>query len=93
MIQLELYELKNICMEMAELGAASYAKLEKPGKDNMSQRSAYKEYGEARVKRWVKSMMVQPVRSGNKETSKIIYSRIELMASDKAEHINRFINK
>lgn len=93
MIELDLYQLKNICKDMAELGAASYAKLLMPGKDRISQRYAYKEYGEARVKRWVKSKMVQPVRSGSAVTSKIIYSRAELMAADKAESINILINK
>lgn len=38
MIQLELYELKNICMQMSELGAANYAKRVTPGKDAISQR-------------------------------------------------------
>ena len=93
MIELDLYQLKNICKDMAELGAASYAKLLMPGKDRVSQRSAYKEYGEARVKRWVKSKMVQPVRSGSAVTSKIIYSRAELMSVYKAESINILINK
>lgn len=30
-IQMELYELKNLCMEMASLGAANYVK-DYPGK-------------------------------------------------------------
>ena len=93
MIQLELYQLKNMMMDMATLGAANYAKMIMPGKDHISQRGAYREYGEARVKRWVKSKMVQPVRSGSAVTSKIIYSRAELMSVDKAESINILINK
>ena len=93
MIELDLYQLKNICKDMAELGAASYAKLLMPHNDRISQRSAYKEYGEARVKRWVKSKMVRPVRSGSAVTSKIIYSWAELMAADKAESINKLINR
>lgn len=31
-IQMELYELKNLCMEMASLGAANYVKTDYPGK-------------------------------------------------------------
>lgn len=53
-ITLELYELKNICKDMAELGAANFYKKMAPGKDLISQREAYSEYGEARVKGWVK---------------------------------------
>lgn len=93
MINLELYELKNICMEFSELGAANYAKIVMPGKDSISQRSAYREFGEARVKRWLKNNMLKPIRSGECPTSKIIYSRAELMAADKAESINVIINK
>lgn len=52
-IVLELYELKNICTKCAELGAANYAKSTTPAKDLMSQREAYRVFGEARVKRWV----------------------------------------
>lgn len=53
-IVLELYELKNLCRDMAELGAANYAKMVFPAKDLISQREAYKSFGEARVKRWVR---------------------------------------
>mgnify|MGYP003379539329 CR=1 FL=1 len=47
-IVLELYELKNLCKDMAELGAANYAKMVFPAKDLISQREAYKSFGEAR---------------------------------------------
>ena len=40
-IVLELYELKNLCKDMAELGAANYAKMVFPAKDLISQREAY----------------------------------------------------
>jgi len=88
---MELYELKNMMMDMATLGATVMMKIQSPGKDNMSQRSAYKEFGEARVKRWVKSGIVRPFRSGEYIKSKIVYSRAELMATDKAEHINQHL--
>ncbi len=93
MITLEFYELKNLCMEMAELGAANYAKLMAPAKDLISQRNAYRDYGEARVKRWVHQGMVNTVRSGNASRSKVLYSRAELMALDKSEKLNSIINK
>ena len=41
-ITLELYELKNLCMEMASLGAANYVKQTTPAKDLVSQREAYR---------------------------------------------------
>lgn len=93
MIVLELYELKNICMEMAALGAANYAKSITPAKDLMSQREAYREFGEARVKRWVHDGLVSGSRMGTTLRSKIQYSRAELMAANTAEKFNSIINK
>ena len=49
-IQMELYELKNLCMEMASLGAANYVKQTIPAKDLISQREAYRLFQECRVK-------------------------------------------
>lgn len=50
-ITLELFELKNLCMEMAELGAAKYAATQAPAGDLIKQRAAYREFGEARVEK------------------------------------------
>lgn len=55
-IILELYELKNLCAEMAELGAANYAKRIAPANDLISQREAYREFQECRVKKWVQKV-------------------------------------
>lgn len=93
MITLELYELKNLCMDMAELGAANYAKILSPGKDLISQRNAYKDFGEARVKRWIHQGIAHTTRNGSSTRSKILYSRAELMAIDKSEKLNTLINK
>lgn len=93
MISMELYELKNLCMDMAELGAANYAKNISLSVDSISQRAAFKEFGEARVRRWIKSKMVHKIRSGVTIRSKILYSRAELMAADKSEKLNHLINK
>lgn len=80
-------------MEMAELGAANYIKKTTPGKDSMSQREAYREFGKARVMRWDKSRLLTSVRNGTTANSKIIYSKAELMSLDKAEKINQSINR
>jgi len=92
-MEIDLYELKNLCRDMAELGAANYAKMIEPLKDNLSQRKAYKNYGEARVKRWLRAGQINTQRSGSAVTSKIIYSRAELMAAEKTERINNLTNK
>ena len=93
MIQLELYELKNLCMEMAELGAANYIKQTKPGKDLISQREAFRIFNETRVRRWIKTQTVVGHREGSSTRSKILYSMAELMSADKSEKINALINK
>ncbi len=93
MITLELYELKNLCKDMAELGAANYAKMVFPAKDLISQREAYKSFGEARVKRWVRQQLVHPTRNGAEKRSKILYSRAELLTIEKTEKIDTYINK
>ena len=90
-IILELYELKNLCAEMAELGAANYAKRIAPGKD--SQREAYREFQECRVKKWVQRGTVSTTRGGASIRSKVLYSRAELLAADKSEKLNTLINK
>lgn len=92
-ITLELYELKNLCMEMAALGAANYVKQTTPAKDLISQREAYREFQECRVKRWVKNGIVSKTRGGSSIRSKVLYSRAELLAADKSEKINILINK
>lgn len=80
-------------MDMAELGAANYARTVSLTNDSISQRSAFKEFGEARIRRWLKSGLVNKIRSGSSSRSKIIYSRAELMAADKSEKLNNLINK
>lgn len=93
MIVIELYELKNICMEMASLGAANYVKMTKPADDLISQREAYREFQECRVKKWVQKGLITTTRGGASIRSKVLYSRAELMAIEKAEKLNCIINK
>ena len=79
-------------MEMAALGAANYAKSITPAKDLMSQREAYRVFGEARVKRWVHDGLATGSRMGTTTRSKIQYSRAELMAANTAEKMKPIIN-
>ena len=78
-IQMELYELKNLCMEMASLGAANYVKQTIPAKDLISQREAYRLFQECRVKRWQKDGRVSTIRGGSSIHSKVLYSLIILL--------------
>lgn len=93
MITLDLFELKNICMDMAALGVAEYIKTQSPAKDLLSQREAYRLFQESRVKEWRSKGLIKPMRMGTSERSKLQYSRAELMAIDKSEKLNFYINK
>ena len=91
-MELELYQIKNMCMDMAELGAAHFAKYKYPGEDSISQREAYRMFGEARVKRWVSQDLLNPIRSGSTTRSKIIYSLAELITVEKAIKMHAVLN-
>lgn len=83
--QLELWQFKNICMEMAELGVANYIKSIAPGKDMLSQREAYSAFGDKRVQKWVRDGLVTSARQGPGKNSKKAYSKAELMAANEGE--------
>lgn len=92
-IVLELYELKNLCLEMSELGAAQYQKRTAPVKDELTQREAYSLFGEAKVKRWVSAGLVRGQRDGVCRNSPKRYSRVDLMAANQAEKLNNIVNR
>ena len=92
-VTLDLFELKNLCMDMAELGVSNYIKQQEPAQDLLSQREAYRLFQESRVKEWRSRGLIKPIRMGTSERSKLQYSRAELMAIDKSERLNLYINK
>ena len=91
MVSMDLFELKNLCMEMAALGVAQYIKAQAPAKDLISQREAYRQFQE--VKEWRRTGLVTPMRMGTTSRSKLQYSRAELLAAEKSEKLSFLINK
>ena len=87
---LELYEFKNMIMEMSEIGVANYAKMVAPESDMLSEREAFRKFGEAKVKEWVRSGNINFKRMGSGKNSKKNYSYSQLIAVAKAE---KFIKK
>ena len=88
-IIMELYQLKNICAEMAELGVAHYIKNLKPATDLISQREAYRLFNETRVKKWVQRKFITEIRrAGPSIRSKKLYSYSELLTAHKAEKLD-----
>lgn len=93
-MNIELYELKNLCRDMAELGAANLMKQLEPAKDSMSQREAYRLFGEARIKNWVRhGLLSGQERCGTTKRSKILYSRAEVMAVMQSERLSKIVNR
>lgn len=92
-ISMELYELKNLCRDMARLGAAEFERMTAPAKDMISQREAYRLFREVRVKRWLAEGIVSTQRNGSASNSKRYYSRAELITADNAEKLKTIINR
>ena len=92
-ITMELYELKNICKEMAVLGAATIVQSNAPSKDLVSQREAYRLFQEMRVRRWVEQGLITPQRNGAAPNSKRFYSMTELQSLNNAETLKTIINR
>jgi len=86
-INLDLFELKNLIMEMSEIGAANYAKNAAPTSDYISEREAFRRFGEGNVKGWAIAGMVKFKRMGSGKNSKKRYSYSELLTVKKAEEL------
>lgn len=75
--------------ECAELGAAKCLKNIQPTSDELTQRQAYKKFGEAWVRKCVQEDIVVKHRKGGCKNSPIYYSRAELLAAKNAENASR----
>ena len=91
-MQLEIYQIKQMLSDAAEVGVAHYVKTQKPSVDVMSQREAYRSFGAARVKDWEKRCLISRTRNGETKRTKILYSRAELLTAEKTDKLNKIIN-
>lgn len=87
MIQIETYELRNLLIDAVELGYKKALQETGQMKTFISQREAYRLYGEVTVKRWVSEHLIEPDKDGN-NTSKKRYDRMRLEILAKSS--NRF---
>lgn len=74
-MEIELWELKNIVKAAAEEAVKKYILSQAPTKDEITERQAYKEYGNAWVKSQVALGLVKPIRKGTAKNSPRIYPR------------------
>lgn len=93
LITFDLYELKQTFADVAKLAVAEYRKEQCPAADLISQREAYEQFQEVRVRRWRDEGLVIARRSGPARNSKIQYSRTELLQVDAAERVRPIMNR
>lgn len=85
----ELYLIKNLMIDCAEMGAAQCLKTLQPKSDDLTQRQAYEKFGEAWVKKCVQMGIVQKQRKGTAKNSPVYYSKAELLTVRNAEKASR----
>ena len=85
----ELYLIKELMIECAELGARKYQQSIQPKSDDITQLQAYKCYGEGWVKSCIKRDLVKKARRGTAKNSPIYFSKIELLTVRNAEKAAR----
>lgn len=91
----ELYLIKNLLIECAEMGAAKCLKKLKPKADEITQRQAYDDFGEAWIKQYASAGILKGERRGTSRNSPVYYSRAECLAlkyAEKASQLGVFEN-
>lgn len=98
-IRLDLFELKNICMSMAQLGALEAIKAHSPQRDEIKRREA---------QRWLSLMgyeavlldkmeeeglIAKPKRKGKGANSPLYYSKMEIQSAISSLKMSKYINK
>ncbi len=84
---IDIFDLKQLFIDAAEIAVACHEKGSKPKTDELTQRDAYKKFGEAWVKNCVKRGLVKKFRKGTSKNSPLYYSRTELLAARKSENM------
>lgn len=85
---MDAYQFKTALANAAELGAATMAKELGVLRDEISQRDAYRKFGEANVKVWRQKGLIKRFKEGERN-SKVTYSFIELKTVQQAEQLER----
>ena len=99
----ELYKIKNLLIDVAEVGAARVLKAYEPKADRLTQRQAFVffrerdtafggefTHGEAWIRKMVKEGHITPIRGGKAANSPLYYSKAELLAVRAACDAKRF---
>ena len=98
-IRLDLFELKNICMDMAQFGALEAIKAHSPQRDEIKRREA---------QRWLtllgyeailldqleaEGLISKPKRKGKGTNSPLYYSKMDIQSALNSLKMSKYINK
>ncbi len=88
---LNLLKEKQMRIESAMIGVELAFNKLGIQRDDISQREAFRLFGESRVRNWVNQESLFPIKNG-KDNSRVIYSRIELEVLKSIEDIQNRLN-
>lgn len=77
--------LFNETLASAKLLAAALVREMHPGRDELTQRQAWQEFGRERIEGWIRQGLIKPRRVGEAKNSKRMYSRLELITAIEVE--------
>ena len=75
----------NETLAHIKLVAAALMREMHPGRDEMTQRQAWEEFGRARIEQWIEQGLIKPRRVGQAKNAKRMYSRLELLTAVEVE--------
>lgn len=78
-------EFRNALIDAAEVGAAKALVEVGNLKPFLKMREAYRQYGEAVVKRWIQEGLINPIKDGDRNAN-VRINRIELLTVAKASN-------
>jgi hypothetical protein len=75
----EVYRLKGFLAEVIAIADAERDRRESPRRDRLTQRQAYREFGEAEIKSMFEAGLIRRERLGSRKNSPAHYSRVEIL--------------
>lgn len=75
----------NDTLAHVKLVAAALMREMHPGRDELTQRQAWEEFGRARIEQWIEQGLIKPRRVGQAKNAKRMYSRLELLTAVEVE--------
>ena len=81
--------IRDIIKDAFAAGMLEADKIRYPNRDLISQREAYRRFGETSIKRWKNAGLITPQRTGPKANNTLTYSVAEIAEAKTAESMQR----